>query len=223
MPPSSKLPPSSTWESGFQRTSVGLFTSLKSKEIAGGDLPQLWWGRQGLPVLPLQNPILEYCSCVWDPTFATSVMKLERVQEFGARMATGKWHEHGASLAAEIGWSPLANRRSFVKLCLCRKILEDISIIPSDVFQPAPETAARHVNSIQLYRPFVRTRYHLSSFFISVTRLWNSIPDFIVTLPTYIAFKRSLWLFSVFHCIVLSLLSVLSYVTKGAFIVACIS
>ena len=36
-------------------------------------------------------PIFNYCSCVWDPQYKENIIKLEKVQSFAARLATGKW------------------------------------------------------------------------------------------------------------------------------------
>lgn len=46
-----------------------------------------------------------------DLTYTT---KLERVQEFGAKLTTGKWRAHGDSLLARVGWPPLASRNSYL-------------------------------------------------------------------------------------------------------------
>ena len=35
-------------------------------------------------------PILDYCSSLWDPNYATHVSKLESVQKFAARFVTGR-------------------------------------------------------------------------------------------------------------------------------------
>ena len=145
----------------------------------------------------LVRPILEYCCGVWDPVYSTEVARIERVQEFAAKMATGKWKEHGYSLVSELGLPSLTNRRTFLKLCLCRRILGDSSLIPSSVFCRAIPSAVRHQNSIQIYKPFVKTNYHQSSFFVSVIGLWNSLPDEIVTVPKIETFKRILKMFLV--------------------------
>lgn len=142
--------------------------------------PRSYWvsfnGTSGSLVLgaypTFTKPWLEYCSCVWDPRHANSVSKLQTDSDY---------------LLTVVGWPLLANRRKFLKLCLCRKNLEGFSIIPPDVFLWAPES-----NRLQLSRPLVRTNYHQSSYFVSVATLWNTIPDHIVTLQTCPSFKRHL-------------------------------
>ena len=145
----------------------------------------------------LVRPILEYCCGVWDPVYSTEVARIERVQEFAAKMATGKWKEHGYSLVSELGLPSLTNRRTFLKLCLCRRILGDSSLIPSSVSCRAISSVVRHQNSIQIYKYFVKTNYHQSSIFVSVIGLWNSLPDEIVTVPKIETFKCILKMFLV--------------------------
>ena len=83
-------------------------------------------------------PILDYCSSVWDPTFLTSIAKLEKVQSFAARLVTGRWEAPSEELRASLGWPLLANRRAYLKLCLCRRILMGGSLIPPSVFVTHP-------------------------------------------------------------------------------------
>lgn len=143
----------------------------------------------------LVRPILDYCSCVWDPGYANARSKVERVQSFAARLVTGKWScDQADSLHQEMGWPLLSQRREYMKLCLCRRILCGESLIPCSVYSPAPSHAMslRSMNSCQLYAPTVRTNLHQHSFFISVTKLWNAIPDHIIGLGTTRAFKAHL-------------------------------
>ena len=135
-------------------------------------------------------PILDYCSCVWDPHLSGNVNKLEKVQTFAARLVTGKWSEGSEKLREELSWPLLTTRRSFQKLSLCRRILNGHSLIPDTVFPPNTSSHLRHPNSRPLN--FARTNYHKHSFFVSVIELWNALPEDIVSSDTVSAFKRHL-------------------------------
>ncbi len=76
-------------------------------------------------------PVLDYCGAVWDPHHAHNIQKLERVQHFAARLTTGQWAASGSSLCDLLGWSPLARRRVYQHLCLCRRILTGGSLVAS--------------------------------------------------------------------------------------------
>ncbi len=87
----------------------------------------------------------------------------------------------------------VAMRRVFQKLCLCRQILVGDSQIPDSVFQPHPRPSSRHVmNSLPLLQPFARTNYTKHSYFFHLPSLWNSIPEEMVSVQSYLAFKRHL-------------------------------
>lgn len=115
----------------------------------------------------LVRPVLDYCGPVWDPHHRCDIDKLEKVQVFAARLATGRWTGRPDELRATLGLPLLSARRSYQKLCLCRRILTGGSIIPGSVFTPHPSSSVRHANSVPLSRPYVRTCQHQSSYFRS--------------------------------------------------------
>ena len=137
-------------------------------------------------------PILDYGCCIWDPHQEKYITQLERVQSFAARLATKHWSEDPPALREVLGWATLSSRRKIQKLVMCRRILSGNSLIPSSVFTPHPCCSVRHQNSSPLYKPWVRSNYHKKSFFVGSIPLWNSIPDYIITLSRVSAFKRHL-------------------------------
>ena len=140
----------------------------------------------------LVRPILEYCDCLWDPHQQKYIIQLERVQSFAARVVTKRWQENALTLREKLHWPLLSNRRIFHKICICRRIHTNISIIPCSVFTPHPSTSVRHINSCPLFKPYVKTHHHRSSFFISVIPLWNFIPNDIITCKNNLTFKKYL-------------------------------
>ena len=69
---------------------------------------------------PLVCPILEYYGAVWAPHTVSQINQLERVQGFAAKLATGRWSQHGCEVVFQLGWPSLAKRRDY---CICRRIL----------------------------------------------------------------------------------------------------
>lgn len=145
----------------------------------------------------LVRPTLEYSDCVWDPHQAYNIQKLERVQNFAARLATGHWKECPEVLQHETGWPTLVQRRVFHKLCLVRRIITGGSLIPDSSFTPHVAPHLRHLNSCPLRQPFASTNYHRTSFFVGSVPFWNALPDNIVSLVSNLAFKRHLKQFMV--------------------------
>ena len=95
-------------------------------------------------------PILDYGCCIRDPYHLKYQVLLEKVEHFAAKLATKRWSSNPSVLTSELGWAPLQSRRRYLKLCLCRRILGDTSLIPSTVFKLHPSVNIRHLNSIPL-------------------------------------------------------------------------
>ena len=83
-------------------------------------------------------PLLDYCSCVWDPYQTTYINMIEGVQKFAARLATKQWNTSYNDLLAQLGWPLLSTRRKQQKLFLCHRILSGYSIILPSSFTPHP-------------------------------------------------------------------------------------
>ena len=110
-------------------------------------------------------PMLSYCSSVWDPLEFTHINKLERVQRFAARLATGRWSKRSEPIRKELGWPSLVDQRKVQKPCLCKRILLGGSLFPATCFQHHQLFHLRHANSKPLCRKAVRTNYCKQSFF----------------------------------------------------------
>ena len=73
---------------------------------------------------------LNYSSAIWDPNHEVHRRSLERVQNFAARVTLNDWRTDPQCLRDKLDWPPLQKRRTFQKICLCRRILTGQSIIP---------------------------------------------------------------------------------------------
>ena len=164
-------------------------------------------------------PTLDYCSSVWDPRTSLLVNKLESVQRLAARFITNCWFTPHSSTHPihSLGLCPLKERRWRQKTMICARILKGHSIIPPTYFTPHPNprrptkgggkaTTVKLASSkpkgchhsYPLVTPFARTASHQSSFFISCTRVWNSLPDQVVSAPSRFSFKKRLKSLSLF-------------------------
>ena len=132
---------------------------------------------------------VDYCSTVWDPPHRVHQVALERVQSFAARIVTRRWRQDAGPLKAHLKWPSLASRRKVQKLCVCRRILLGDSLIPSSTFIRASTVTRHHLNNQPLFRPFVRTNHHMSSFFVDAVLQWNKVPDSVCSLSSNLAFK----------------------------------
>ena len=114
------------------------------------------------------------------------------MQSLAARIVTGNWVDSFQELKTKLQWPSLASRRLFQKLCVCKRILGGSSILSPDLFLKHPRPTASHKNSHPLYRPYVQTLHHRSSFLHSVIDHWNKVPQSIAGLSTSKAFKLNL-------------------------------
>ena len=137
-------------------------------------------------------PILDYCSCVWDPHFATHENKLESVQALAAKIATKQWNSNYNDLLKLLSWPRLSIRRKKQKVSLCHRIISGHSIIPPSFFSPHPSPHLRHNHHMPLSYPKIRTSAHLSSFSVSVIPLWNSLPPSVVSVSNSVSLKNAL-------------------------------
>ena len=132
-------------------------------------------------------PVLDYCCCVSDPYQSTHTAKLEKVQKFAAKLATGLWLENYSHFSIGQLWRPDNNNKSY-----CYAEEHGNSILPPTIFTPHPAPDLRHCHNLPLYRPPTRTQAHLGSYFPSVVPLWNSLSQHTVSASSQLAFKHSL-------------------------------
>ena len=120
-------------------------------------------------------PLLDYCACVWNPRQTTHINKLEAIQRFAAKLATGLKSSGCQDPIQIMNWLPLAACQKRQKLLLCRRILVGGSIVPPSVFTPRPHPSPRLHQYMALYCPSTKTSAHLHSFFLSVVIVWNKL------------------------------------------------
>ena len=97
-----------------------------------------------------------------------------------------------STIKARLGWPALAKRRLFQKICLCRRVLSDSSLVPPSIFHRHPRPGAHHKNSLALFRPYIRTSHHRNFFTIDVVDKWNRIPEEVASALSPLSFKLRL-------------------------------
>ena len=137
-------------------------------------------------------PVLDYSSSIWDPPQKCHITALERTQNFAARVVSNIWSGDSSTIKARLGWPALAKRRLFQKICLCRRVLSDSSLVPPSIFHRHPRPGAHHKNSLALFRPYVRTSHHRNFFTIDVVDKWNRIPEEVASALSPLSFKLRL-------------------------------
>ena len=138
----------------------------------------------------LVRPLLEYGCCAWDPCKQTHIDRLERLNKRAARFITGNRtlaHGNTRKNMVSLNWCPLQERRAKNKLNIFYKIKDNLIHAPTDDL--VPTVTPRHPNNFSIPRSAVNA--HLSSFFPSTIRLWNSLPEQAKSATSLNEFKSS--------------------------------
>ena len=128
------------------------------------------------------RPVLEYCCSVWDPYYIKDIDQLEKVQHFAAKLTTGKWEcsrLHNTVWGVGLGYSlkkeELSEAVSVPKNFDWLFSYTTHGIFPCKQFKPPTGQLLSTIYSIVSNK---------ASFFVSVVRLWNSVPDTIISLSS---------------------------------------
>ena len=137
-------------------------------------------------------PVLEYACAVWDPHLKKDQLLLESVQLFATRMASHSWKSDSESLNHHFKLPSLSSCRAYFKLLTTYKCLNNYMYCPTTNFSLHPKPNLRVCHSKQLTVPLAKTSAYFNSFFISSTRLWNSLPPHVVLCDNIAYFKSAL-------------------------------
>ena len=94
----------------------------------------------------LMRPIMEYTSCVWDPTTKKNITKVESVQRSAARYIMNNYSRESSvtNMLSDLEWKSLHHRRAISKVTMLYRITSILltSLTPSK-FHPAPPPEQR--------------------------------------------------------------------------------
>ena len=139
----------------------------------------------------LVRPVLEYCSCVWDPHTQSNITKLEKIQRRAARFVLNR-HKKTDSVDAmlrELKWDTLQERRKQARLNMLYKINNGLAKVRSKKLVKLPERAGRRGHGEMFQRIECKTNYRSESFLPKTIRDWNSLPETTVQAPSLGAFS----------------------------------
>ena len=137
----------------------------------------------------LVRPIMEYASVIWDPSTDTSIRKLEMVQRRAARMVFSDFRSTSSAtpMLQQLQWSTLQERRAQTKVVMMYRIVYHLVDISSCHLTP---TISVRGHNMKFLVPYARTSIYQKSFFPVTIRLWNSLPQTVVSCPNIDSFKE---------------------------------
>jgi hypothetical protein len=143
------------------------------------------------------RPILEYCTQIWAPHEISDIRLIENVQKYFTRIAfrkciAGPFSPCYVERLKIFNIKSLEYRRAEFDLILCYKIVNGTFAIKfDDIFTWAP-IQARRSNTFQLARLSCKSNVVLHSFSYRVVRLWNLLPQRVVSSPCVAVFVKRL-------------------------------
>ena len=136
----------------------------------------------------LVRPHLEYAAPVWSPYLQKDIAMLEKTQQFASRICTKNWDAGYHELLDMLDLPSLAQRRLHTRLCYVYKIVHGLLYFPPDVVVPS-SALSHNPRSHLLYQPFAHTNSYLHSFIPNSISNWNTLPDYVVSSPSFTSFK----------------------------------
>ena len=127
-------------------------------------------------------PVLDYSSrSIWDPPQKCHITALERTQNFAARVVSNIWSGDSSTIKARLGWPALAKRRLFQKICLCKRVLSDSSLVPPSIFHAIQDqgliTRIRWHSSVPTSGPLIIETFLPSTWLTSGTGSLRRLPQ----------------------------------------------
>ena len=138
------------------------------------------------------RPILEYCSPVWSPVTVTLINQLESVQRRFTKRLPGFQLLLYDERCALLGLDRLELRRIRADLIFCYKIIRGLVLLPADRFFTFSCNSVTRGHSFKLFLPDSRVNCRQHFFAVRVLRIWNSLPEEVVSSDHLSLFIRRL-------------------------------
>jgi hypothetical protein len=140
-------------------------------------------------------PVMEYAIVVWGGSYATDILKLERIHVNGMRLVTGATAKSNiAKLYTDTSWPSMMVRRDNAMLIMLFKIKHQLA--PSYLHELLPPENHELIgynlrNNKNVVVPHTRLETFKRSFFPFSIRLWNSLSITVRTVATVSQFKHA--------------------------------
>lgn len=153
---------------------------------------------KSLAYLTYVRPIVEYASTVWSPYVKSDIERLEMVQRKAARFVYNNFSTYSSvsSMLSQLNWQSLEERRTNAIVTMFYKIINNlISIDFSHDLRPVMSSTRGYLKRFISLPARINSYYH--SFLPHSIRIWNSLPEILVTAPDLNSFSNRLQFCSV--------------------------
>ena len=147
----------------------------------------------------LVRPLLEYSSCVWDPSAEGTKHDLEMVQRRAARFVLDDYDRNSSvtRMLSEIGWEALETRRKASRLIMLHKLYHGNSKLDVSSIILEPHYLGRNDHRKKVRRIQSRLLSYHNSYFPRTIRDWNKLQADTVETDNCKEFRKYV---SVNHC-----------------------
>ena len=137
---------------------------------------------------------LDYCNSLLSDISAFNINKLQRVQNFAAKIALNDWHSLSQELLSQLHWLRIHSCIKFKISSFTFKLLAENqpANLRSLITPYVPPRLLRSSDKSLLVQPPTRTSIGKRAFSVSAPYSWNSIPLPIRLSPSIASFKRNL-------------------------------
>ena len=114
------------------------------------------------------------------------------VQRGSARFVMGDYHTISSvtTMLTNLDWNTLQERRAQAKAVMMFRIVNNLVDIPTTYLIPAATTIRGHSHKFLV--PYARTSTYQQSFFPDSIRIWNSLPQHVISCNSLESFKGEL-------------------------------
>ena len=136
-----------------------------------------------------------YCSSMWASTTKTNIARLQKVQNFAARIVTGaRKYDHITPILKELHWLPVAKQLEIRDTLMAFKCIKGLAP-PSlcNKFTTRSQVHSRNTrNNDKLNIPFFRSATGQRSFSYRAAQLWNDLPESLTNMESFNVFKNAI-------------------------------
>jgi hypothetical protein len=139
------------------------------------------------------RPILEYCTCIWSPYLLKDIHKLENVQRYFTRRLFPRYTYTYQERLALLKIESLESRRLKFDIKMYFKIINNlVNVDSSKFFMFASIDSGTRGHCYKLRKRLFCSNRLFNSFSNRAVDCWNSLPEEMVGLKSYVAFSRKL-------------------------------
>ena len=138
---------------------------------------------------------LDYCNAILVGISEANLNKLQCVQNTLARVVKGTRHrDHISPVLADVHWLPIRARITYKTATLVFKIREvkQPMYLAELIEDYKPVRELRSTSRLLLKEPCIKTTIRRRSFHFAAAKIWNSLPDHIISVNSLETFKKHL-------------------------------